>query len=100
MVKYNEYIKSKEWSKKRLYYLKRWKECYVCRSTKRLELHHLCYKNLGNEKPKDLVFLCHNCHYHLHNIKKGYTPKRKSKVWTQYDTDMYNYYGIIPKINI
>jgi 5-methylcytosine-specific restriction endonuclease McrA len=30
--------------------------------SKGYEIHHLTYKNVGNEKDKDLVCLCRNCH--------------------------------------
>jgi 5-methylcytosine-specific restriction endonuclease McrA len=95
-IEYKKYLNSEKWRKKRAYYLRRWKYCFVCGTSKKIHLHHKSYKRLGFEKPKDLLLLCEKCHFYLHNIKKGYLPKRKSIKWTVYDTDMYKYYGTIP----
>ncbi|MHA2066094.1 MAG: HNH endonuclease [Candidatus Thorarchaeota archaeon] len=45
-------------------------KCTECSSTDKLHVHHLTYENEGNEKPEDLITLCHSCH-----AKK---PKRSS----------------------
>ena len=62
-VKYNEYINSFAWQRKRKeafrYYGKR---CAVCGSTEALQVHHKTYKRLGREKMKDLQILCDGCH--------------------------------------
>ncbi len=60
-MNYYEYIQSNEW----MYTAERIKiqrRCQECSSEKRLEVHHLTYKNLGNEQPDDLLVLCHRCH--------------------------------------
>jgi 5-methylcytosine-specific restriction endonuclease McrA len=31
-----------------------------------LEVHHVSYKNLGNEQPSDLIVVCSPCHDKLH----------------------------------
>ena len=62
------YLASPEWDNKR-------KQCltsahYVCESCNRklpLEVHHITYKNLYNEKPRDLVALCRRCHQDIHD---------------------------------
>lgn len=63
---YADYLKSDDW--KRI--ANRLKEnrpyCSVCRSTERLEVHHLTYKRLGMELDVDLVVLCHECHRKVH----------------------------------
>ena len=36
--------------------------------------HHLSYNDLCNEKPEDLIVLCEDCHYSVHN--NGLKPNR------------------------
>lgn len=31
-----------------------------------LQIHHIHYNNIGNEKMEDLVTLCINCHAEIH----------------------------------
>lgn len=67
-IKYSIYIKSKFWFKRRKAYFKTHKrECYCCFSTKNIVLHHLSYKNLGNEPDEDLLSLCSTCHQDYHD---------------------------------
>ena len=44
----------------------RGERCEKCRSEMELHLHHKTYKNIGNEKPEDLVILCEYCHKKEH----------------------------------
>ena len=65
--KYKEYIKSAEWRQRReRYYLTHMKECRACKSTYRVSLHHLSYRNVGKEKDEELVPLCWQCHEEYH----------------------------------
>jgi predicted HNH restriction endonuclease len=34
-----------------------------------IDIHHLSYNNLGNERYRDLQILCRNCHQVTHAIK-------------------------------
>ena len=64
-----EYMKSDKWSAKRELVLKR--DCYKCCScnnTSNLEVHHLTYKRLGNERLKDLAVVCRTCHQKIHDM--------------------------------
>lgn len=38
----------------------------LCGSTDRIQVHHLSYDNLGNEKPEDLLVVCRECHRRVH----------------------------------
>lgn len=40
--------------------------CKACGSNHRLAVHHLSYKNFGNEPMSDLMGLCHSCHIQVH----------------------------------
>ena len=64
---YNEYIKSKWWTKRKNRYFQRYgKKCLICGSTKTVQLHHKLYGNYGNEDNKHLVALCDFHHKELH----------------------------------
>lgn len=68
---YSNYLKSAHWAgtrEKRLE-LDNYR-CFLCGKKKHLNVHHIRYKNLGNEDVgKDLVTLCRECHKMLHNIR-------------------------------
>jgi 5-methylcytosine-specific restriction endonuclease McrA len=72
-VDYQVYIKSEAWRKKRLKRLKMDGFCcqfkvgrFKCGAKTNLEVHHLSYKNLGNERFKELITLCHKHHEQVH----------------------------------
>jgi len=78
-INYHAYIRSESWRKKRLKRLKMDKFCcqfrvgrFKCGATTNLEAHHLSYKNLGNERFKELITLCHKHHEQVHaqQVKK------------------------------
>ena len=75
--RYEEYLKSDKWKKKREKILKRADhKCELCGSTENLHIHHLTYDNVYNEKEEDLLCVCDICHSKLHNkdlTKKGFT---------------------------
>ena len=60
---YLEYIKSKEWRKKRVVALIRANGfCERCGKQSKLQVHHRHYRTLFNEGPDDLKALCSRCH--------------------------------------
>lgn len=66
--KYREYIKSPWWIvRKARFYKKYGKKCAVCLTTKNIDLHHMVYGNLGNEKDEHLVALCRIHHDQFHD---------------------------------
>ena len=60
---YEKYINSWQWKDKSDYvkYL-RGNKCEKCGSKKKLQVHHLNYKSIGNEGDEDLMLLCNKCH--------------------------------------
>lgn len=63
------YLNSSPWKQLRKSVLERDNYCCViCKSTYDLNVHHLSYKNLGNEPISDLVTLCSSCHTDRHEI--------------------------------
>lgn len=66
---YQSYIASNLWRQTRRLALHRdGYQCRVCRSRRRLQVHHLTYKHLGNEANhlEDLKTLCRTCHRRAH----------------------------------
>jgi len=83
---YTEYMKSASWMVRRSEWWKgRRRQCSICRSKKRLHLHHVTYERLGFELDSDLVALCEDCHDGVHNLirarKKGITLANAHKVY-------------------
>lgn len=81
---YHEYLKSAEWGQIRAdLFLLRGRKCERCQSSKKLQVHHLTYKNFGQEEPTDLEILCDVCHKGEHKILKpikvGKIPKGLSR---------------------
>ena len=70
---YHDYLLTEEWKIKRKYHLKKAKyKCQLCGiniKDAKLEVHHKTYENRGNEKYKDLIVVCNNCHSILHDNK-------------------------------
>lgn len=66
-VEYHEYLRSNHWQVVRKSALSRsLNRCQLCTSSRRLEVHHNNYKNLGRELPADVVVLCASCHRRHH----------------------------------
>ena len=64
---YKAYLNSPRWQaiRKRLYREYDYK-CAMCGSPKNLNVHHITYERLGEEKDEDLTVLCQKCHGELH----------------------------------
>lgn len=70
MTRYQKYINSEEWVAKRKLVLERARgRCEVCRHAKATQVHHLTYKNLGDEPLEDLQAVCLSCHAGHHPDK-------------------------------
>jgi hypothetical protein len=78
------YIVSKQWEAKRQEFfssIRFWGCCVVCGAKKKLQVHHMHYRNIGNEKIEDLTCLCAKCHKKHHGIetKKNEKPVQRKK---------------------
>ena len=76
---YRNYLNSKEWAEIRIdLFNQRGFKCENCnkkfKSQKGLEIHHLNYKNIFKEEPKDLLILCSSCHRLEHKQTKSDKP--------------------------
>jgi 5-methylcytosine-specific restriction endonuclease McrA len=85
-MNYQEYLHSEKWrEKKNTLYRHRQYECYICKQTYDLQVHHMTYKRLGNERRGDLVYLCRECHEEVtdrakrRNMSHGRATKQMRK---------------------
>ena len=68
-ARYLKYLRSTTWASLRKKVLGRDKyRCQICKSKKKLEVHHKTYKRIGKERIGDLITLCNICHRKIHNI--------------------------------
>lgn len=51
--------------------------CEDCGQPERLQIHHLTYKTLGRENPRDLIALCDRCHQEAHHDDRLEARHRK-----------------------
>lgn len=66
---YEEHLRSEEWWHRRLlmYAFTRW-ACEWCGAENQgLHVHHVHYRTLGRETPRDLLVLCERCHAEVHD---------------------------------
>lgn len=68
LMAYSTYLKSKDWknTKSRFYSSKLKKTCFVCGSSKNINIHHKSYKTLGHENLNHLIALCRKHHFLAH----------------------------------
>lgn len=65
---YSKYLRTFRWTiAKRRLYRERGRQCEKCPNTKALQVHHLTYDRVGNERYSDLQILCAWCHAEEHD---------------------------------
>lgn len=67
---YREYIQSQSWRiRRRIFIRKAGYKCKICGAkNKTLHVHHLTYRNFGDEQDDDIVVLCEDCHKEVHEV--------------------------------
>lgn len=68
--RYNQYLQSEDWDKKRRAILAR--DNFTCQGClghrgKATQVHHMTYQHVGNELAFELISLCSHCHDKYHN---------------------------------
>jgi 5-methylcytosine-specific restriction endonuclease McrA len=64
---YKRYLLTPHWERvKKSAYGRFGKVCFSCSKTRKIEVHHLSYKNRGCENMEDLMLLCEDCHEMVH----------------------------------
>lgn len=73
-MSYKQYLNSKHWKQKRLETFKcGGRECYICKSKDKLQVHHKTYKRKGFENvATDLFALCAKHHLEVHETAKDH----------------------------
>ena len=81
---YREYLDSEAWAAKRKerFEIDRYR-CQKCLGSTVLQVHHRTYRNLGDEPMDDLVTLCQEDHYLLHDLceKQGKSRTDEKVLW-------------------
>lgn len=68
---YDDYLASDKWREKRQRVLQRdGFKCFACGSDVDLNVHHLTYERIYQERIEDLVTLCRSCHRAYHVVSK------------------------------
>jgi 5-methylcytosine-specific restriction endonuclease McrA len=77
---YRAYLQSPEWGQFReIAFLYHGRVCSGCGASKRLEVHHMTYRNLFHESVEDVEILCHFCHKTEHRIKNKKLGRGRKK---------------------
>ena len=76
----DNYLASRHWRNLRASILsERGNACQKCKKkSDKLNVHHITYKRIGNEKKSDLLVVCENCHSKIHNKKKKKPDEAKA----------------------
>lgn len=70
-MNWERYLLSPHWRELKLEKFRRSeKRCFNCMSTKKIECHHIRYREFTDCTPEDLIVLCEGCHYTLHAVLK------------------------------
>ena len=70
MMDYHAYLKSDEWRQKRDHRALIDGKCVISGRTEGLNVHHLTYKRVPNERQSDLVTLCRHHHLEIEKRKR------------------------------
>ncbi len=78
-VKYRAYLQSAKWRAKREEYFRSHpRACSRCGTTKgRIDLHHITYERVGNERLEDLEATCRDCHRVIHREMRDEKDHKK-----------------------
>jgi hypothetical protein len=69
---YDAYLTSAHWRRVRRRHARKVPPCCaVCGTRRRVELHHLSYLSLGDERPEHLRWLCHSHHRQAHGRERA-----------------------------
>ncbi len=98
-MNYTEYLTTVEWQRTRRWALDRaGNKCQLCKSDRKLDVHHNDYSRLGKEEPSDIIVLCNDCHGHHHRIEKltEDTFKLKDKPGTPFYKEIQKFIDMLP----
>jgi len=73
---YFEYVNSPHWKRTCDIMLKKFDECYFCKTKENLVVHHKSYEHCPQEKSTELLVICFKCHKKIH--KRGRDDRQKN----------------------
>lgn len=79
---YKSYLLTRHWRQKRIALANNRKhKCQTCRKVFEtdFEVHHKTYAHIGDERLRELMFLCHDCHVKLHQDNQRLANEIKHK---------------------
>lgn len=76
---YQQYLKSDHWQELRRKKLTLSPACELCGTTENLNVHHLKYGNLYDIKPRQLMTLCRDDHFWVHDLLRARVILRRHK---------------------
>lgn len=78
-MKYDAYISSPAWRGRReRFFFEHRRICQSCRTrTGTLELHHISYAHIGDERDDELAALCDHCHEKVHNSERDLLASKR-----------------------
>jgi hypothetical protein len=80
-LRYSEYLRSEEWfSIREAVLIRDGHKCRITGDSRDLQVHHLTYRNVGNENLSELVTLCKNVHLVVHDTRNPLYPRYISKL--------------------
>lgn len=72
-ARYRSYMTGPLWAQRRReYYSRNPRACRSCGGKVGIELHHLTYARLGDERDRDLMPLCVHCHRWPHRLRRWF----------------------------
>lgn len=80
--KYQSYLQSEIWENKRQYLFDLLgRTCELCGSNKIIQVHHLTYERLYQERKSDLLLLCSECHKKADVDRKANNTQKTFAHW-------------------
>lgn len=77
---YKQYLRSPQWDVKRAEAVKAADgHCRKCGKMGKLEVHHISYVRMGQERPEDLIALCPACHERMDQVSGFGKGRREAR---------------------
>jgi len=85
---YAEYLASDQWQvvAREAKARSEWR-CGLCGRARVLEVHHVRYDHLGNERANDVIALCSECHRKHHGTLTAARKRAERGEWLPFESD-------------
>lgn len=90
---YRAYLKSDHWQQRRRQaHRENHSHCSVCRRNDvPLDVHHLTYKHIGDERHEELNLVCRKCHDAIHEYQRRNPHLSIKRATKRYRRKLYGY---------